>query len=289
MNRILIALAAAFVALSGFSGDYVVKTWRTSLNADMDRIREVWASGSNSVRDVFKPWLRTCVGTNGQMQVFDEMHTTDLRDRRELRFYRNGELVGKQLYTNRIEVASVATAFKVETNRLAVAVSYSNDLGKVEFRSFTLSRDELLKPHDRDACGESGKGFEEDAEREGCRRAPKCADQEEHEGTGEEERREEGRQGLREVRGHKGRWEVEDRGRYRCRDLRRRHEKDAQAETDSVWRDPERAGVGFVEEGRREEHHRGGFRQRGRERKRERQGKWQGQVVYLTAIFKGKV
>ena len=153
MNRILIALAAAFVALSGFSGDYVVKTWRTSLNADMDRIREVWASGSNSVRDVFKPWLRTCVGTNGQMQVFDEMHTTDLRDRRELRFYRNGELVGKQLYTNRIEVASVATAFKVETNRLAVAVSYSNDLGKVEFRSFTLSRDELLKPHDRDASG----------------------------------------------------------------------------------------------------------------------------------------
>lgn len=153
MNRILIALAAAFVALSGFSGDYVVKTWRTSLNADMDRIREVWASGSNSVRDVFKPWLRTCVGTNGQMQVFDEMHTTDLRDRRELRFYRNGELVGKQLYTNRIEVASVATAFKVETNRLAVAVSYSNDLGKVEFRWFNLSRDELLKPHDRDASG----------------------------------------------------------------------------------------------------------------------------------------
>ena len=153
MNRILIALSAALLSLSGISGDYVVKTWRTSLNADMDRIRESWASGSNSVRDVFKPWLRTCVDTNGQMQVFDEMHTTDLRDRRELRFYRNGELVGKQLYTNRIDVASVSTAFKVETNRLAVAVSYSNDLGKVEFRSFTLSRDELLKPHDRDASG----------------------------------------------------------------------------------------------------------------------------------------
>ena len=151
MNRILIALSAAFLSLSGFSGDYVVKTWRTSLNADMDRIRENWASGSNSVRDVFKPWLRTCVGTNGQMQVFDEMHTTDTRERREIRYYRNGDLVGRLLYTNRIDVASVATAYKVETNRLCVVVSYSNDLGRAETRWFNLSRKELLTPHDRDS------------------------------------------------------------------------------------------------------------------------------------------